>query len=174
MCNYSTGVHSGHDLDWDSVFGFPEVSEGDIYIAEKQQEIKDLLQEIEAEFPTVFRELCEAVENAEYYSDYPDNGNETRYFGYELKGTEIEPNGNLQFILNGDYNTIQVIKSPYVIPCYKCSPCYPMQGDVNTPGTDYLSYCLPPEFISEYSDDAKELIARMIKIEEEMDKNESE
>lgn len=51
-------------------------------------------------------------------------------------------------IYNTDHNTVQVVKSRFAIQCNRCSPCYPGQGDVDTPG-DLWAYCLPPELFRE-------------------------
>ena len=50
---------------------------------------------------------------------------------------------------NPDHNTIQIIWSRYAISCRFCSPCYPGQGDIDSPGMETLAYCLPPELMSE-------------------------
>lgn len=43
---------------------------------------------------------------------------------------------------------IQVIRSMYVINAAWCSPCYPNQGDIDTPDNDngVLCWCLPPNY----------------------------
>ena len=50
------------------------------------------------------------------------------------------PTGSFAAIV-GDIYT-QVIFSTKTIRCALCSPCYPGQGDIETPG-DFLTYCLP-------------------------------
>lgn len=55
---------------------------------------------------------------------------------------------------SGDYAAIvgeiytQVIWSHDIKKCALCSPCYPGQGDLDTPG-QYLTYDLPKEFYGE-------------------------
>ena len=50
-----------------------------------------------------------------------------------------------------DYSAIvgsmytQVVHSTHAQRCHKCSPCYPGQGDLDTPGDYYLAYTLPPD-----------------------------
>ena len=51
---------------------------------------------------------------------------------------------------NFDYQAIvgevytQILRSSWVQRCNLCSPCYPGQGDLDTPG-DYLAYTLPAD-----------------------------
>lgn len=66
-------------------------------------------------------------------------------------------------IVNFDRNTIQVIKSKWGIRCALCSPCYPGQGDGDTPG-DYLAYAVPPDVIGDYG--SQEVKKRIFKLEE--------
>ncbi len=56
--------------------------------------------------------------------------------------------GEYAAIYNPDYNTVQVIRSKFLIQCNFCSPCYPNQGDVDTPGNVW-AYCLPPDLMGE-------------------------
>ena len=60
-----------------------------------------------------------------------------------------DPSGEYSAIYDSNDNIIQVVYSRYVISCHKCSPCYPLQGDIDTPGNYYMAYCLPPELMSE-------------------------
>jgi hypothetical protein len=46
-------------------------------------------------------------------------------------------------IINNNENTIQVTRSSFYGKCFHCSPCYPNQGDLHTPG-DLTAYHLPP------------------------------
>ncbi len=39
---------------------------------------------------------------------------------------------------------IQIVKSPVIVKCAMCSPCYPNQGDLDSKG-DYLTYAPMPE-----------------------------
>ena len=48
-------------------------------------------------------------------------------------------------IFNTGLGTVQVVWSEHTKMCRKCSPCYPFQGDLDTPGDDYLAYNMPPE-----------------------------
>ena len=53
-----------------------------------------------------------------------------------------KPEGEYAAIVNEIYT--QVVFSKYTKRCALCSPCFPGQGDIDTPG-DFLSYDLPPE-----------------------------
>jgi hypothetical protein len=66
-------------------------------------------------------------------------------------------------IVRGDSNVIQVLKSKWGIRCALCSPCYPGQGDGDTPG-DYLAYSVPPDVVGDYGD--QELKKRIFLLEE--------
>ncbi len=61
---------------------------------------------------------------------------------------EYEPdeNGEYAALWRGESGYIQVVWSKYHKQCHKCSPCFPLQGDLDTPGDDYTAYTLPPEF----------------------------
>lgn len=52
-------------------------------------------------------------------------------------------------IVGGIYT--QVTRSKWVIRCELCSPCYPGQGDIDTPG-DFIAYCVPPDVIGDFGD----------------------
>lgn len=64
---------------------------------------------------------------------------------------EANQNGANGFaaIFNRDYNTIQVVWSKNTVQAHRCSPCYPGQGDLDTPGDDYLCYALPLDLMSD-------------------------
>lgn len=51
-------------------------------------------------------------------------------------------------------NILQVLWSKFAMMAHYCSPCYPGQGDLDTPGDAYLAYCLPPdEWDEKYKDE---------------------
>jgi hypothetical protein len=64
------------------------------------------------------------------------------------------PNQKIGFIpdTEAEYSAIvgeiytQVVRSKWGINCNLCSPCYPGQGDADTPG-NVLSYSLPPDVV---------------------------
>ena len=58
------------------------------------------------------------------------------------------PNGEYAMIYDGNINIYQVVYSKYAIKSYHCSPCYPGQGDIDTPG-ELLAYCLPPDIMDD-------------------------
>ena len=54
------------------------------------------------------------------------------------------PNETSEYSLIVGETYTQVVWSKQTKRCTLCSPCYPGQGDLDTPG-DFLSYDLPPE-----------------------------
>jgi hypothetical protein len=62
-------------------------------------------------------------------------------------------------------NILQVVYSKYAMMSRQCSLCYPGQADLDTPGDDYLGYCLPPEELDECY--LKRHGSRIIKLEED-------
>lgn len=64
---------------------------------------------------------------------------------------EPDENGTKGFSakFNRDVNTIQILWSKWAVYSRPCSPCYPMQGDVDSPGISMIAYCLPPEYVPE-------------------------
>lgn len=57
-------------------------------------------------------------------------------------------NGEYAMIYDSNENVYQVVHSKWAIRCYKCSPCYPGQGDIDTEGS-LLAYMLPPDMMRE-------------------------
>ena len=123
----TTGVHCGNDIEhWDDV----------------DQGIDLDWEEHTKECPTYKEEgSCEC---------YLEAG--TTLFGAWKKNDEgqyePDPEGEYSAIYNPDENTIQVVRSKYRIACNLCSPCYPNQGDVDSPG-DLLAFMLPPDMMRE-------------------------
>ena len=69
-------------------------------------------------------------------------------------------------IVNFDRNTIQVVHSKWGVRCKLCSPCYPGQGDGDTPG-EFLAYSVPPDVVGDYGD--QELKKRIFLIGKEVE-----
>ena len=42
----------------------------------------------------------------------------------------------------------QIVHSQWMAQCHKCSPCYPGQGDLDTPG-NLWAFCLPPSMFGD-------------------------
>jgi len=103
-------------------------------------------------------------ENEECDCDYESD----RFLiGFKLgKVGLFEPDEEAEYsaIVNFDRNTIQIIRSRWGIRCALCSPCYPGQGDGDTPG-EFLAYAPPPEIIGDYGN--QEVKKRIFLIEEE-------
>lgn len=74
---------------------------------------------------------------------YEENG-DTYVIGYYLDETDglydVDKNAIFSAIVGPTYT--QVTHSNVFAMCYKCSPCYPNQGDLETPG-DILTFALP-------------------------------
>jgi hypothetical protein len=62
---------------------------------------------------------------------------------------EPDTSGEYAAIYSPDFGTVQVVHSHVTVPCRKCSPCFPGQGDVDAPGSDYLAYILPLSLLNE-------------------------
>lgn len=81
------------------------------------------------------------------------NGETHLYGDWKLVNDKFEPDyyGQLGYsaIYNNNENIIQVVWSRWAIKCRRCSPCYPGQGDVDTPGDDYMAYTLPLDCMQE-------------------------
>jgi hypothetical protein len=93
----------------------------------------------------------------------------TSYIGFRMvEGTadnpkyEPDPEAEYSAIASlGSYgsNNLQVVASKWGIKCALCSPCYPGQGDADTPG-DFLCYSVPPSVAGSDS----ELHSRIFKL----------
>ena len=82
---------------------------------------------------------------------YCDNGSSIRLYGSWKSSKGIftpSRTGEFSAIFNPDSNTLQVLRSNYVIRCNHCSPCFPGQGDVDSDG-EIWAYCLPPDYMDE-------------------------
>lgn len=104
---------------------------------------------------------CSGNETGDHDHCYYSDGSETRLIGFTSTNTEENswywfPNQGIGFFPDPDaeYSAIvgevytQVVASKWRIKCALCSPCYPGQGDANTPG-DFLAYSLPPDVIGD-------------------------
>jgi len=61
---------------------------------------------------------------------------------FDEDGYEPDEEAEYSAIVSPTYT--QVVRSKYVSRCALCSPCFPGQGDLDTPG-EFLAYTLPPE-----------------------------
>jgi len=94
----------------------------------------------------------------EYQEEHPDeeidfwDGSSLYVYGFR-KGSDgkYEPDKNAGFsaIIRIESNVMQVIRSSHVCWCKQCSPCYPNQADIDTPGHDFLAYAPPPDCFEE-------------------------
>ncbi len=63
---------------------------------------------------------------------------------------DINPDAELSVIFNGNEQTVQVVKSPFVkTDCAWCSPCYSMQGQLDSNHGNVVCYTLDPEDLRE-------------------------
>lgn len=81
---------------------------------------------------------CLVGEGIKLYGDWLRSG-----FSYRP-----DPDGLFSAIVRPRRPTVQVVKSQFVISCSKASPCYPGQGDEDTPGP-LKAYCLPPDLMAD-------------------------
>ena len=79
------------------------------------------------------------------------------WFDHIGKGFKPEPKAEYSAIVGEIYT--QVVRSKWVIRCALCSPCYPGQGDPDTPG-EFLAYTLPPDVIGDADPEVRERIFR--------------
>lgn len=73
----------------------------------------------------------------------------TRIFGDWLLNEDgkYEPDKNGEFAAISNEATVQVVWSKTTARAALCSPCYPGQADMDTPG-DFLAYTLPDYLLS--------------------------
>ena len=110
---------------------------------------------IDPEYEALTEEEQEQLEEYEpsylLYGDWKKN-KEGLYEPYDGKY-------GFSLIDNRDLFTLQVVKSKWYLPCRKTSPCYPVQGDLDSPlpkdEADRLAYCLPPDW---FGDERKDLV----------------
>jgi hypothetical protein len=86
------------------------------------------------------------LEEYEYDRLCEDSGEDTLIIGFkynpETKLFEEDPEAEYSAVIR-EFTT-QVVQSKYVTYCNKCSPCYPFQGDLESPGS-ILTFTLPPD-----------------------------
>jgi hypothetical protein len=114
------------------------------------------------------KECEEYKENEECNCDIESDNHLVGY--YKDDGTGLfEPFKGAEYsaIVRGDSGVIQVVKSIWGVRCALCSPCYPGQGDGNTPG-EFLAYSVPPDVVGDYGD--QELKKRIFLIGKEVEK----
>jgi hypothetical protein len=83
---------------------------------------------------------------------------QVKLYGYWIQGPDglwnPDPQGEWAALTQGDDGIyLQVVWSHHKMLCVFCSPCYPDQGDLDTPsglvpalgGPTTWAYCLPPE-----------------------------
>jgi len=151
--------HWGYELDSDvpttGVFHATNLE----HIYEEAMEVPDSIDLSWEEHKLNCEEFQEKEEcDCEYESD--------RFLiGFKLtKMSLFEPNLEADFsaILNSESNTLQVVRSKWGIRCALCSPCYPGQGDGDTPG-EFLAFAPNPEVAG---DIVSELKGRIFLLEE--------
>lgn len=155
--NCVTGVHSGNDIQWmwdeEGIDLLWEEFEEEAQEAFKSKNWK-WFSELADKKITSKKQAQEIIDNL---GDYGNDTSEGRHlFGSWKKNEEgqYEPDksGEYSAIYNGDYNTVQVVRSKFAIRCAICSPCYPNQGDVDTPPGKYgdvYAFCLPQDIMNE-------------------------
>jgi len=110
-----------------------------------------------------FENHCASCPNDDHSDCWETDGSETLLIGFETCESKLEAwfeVGGTFYAVNEQavYSAIvgetytQVVKSRWAAECTRCSPCYPNQGDLDTPGTDYLAYCLPSSMFDEFDE----------------------
>jgi len=93
-----------------------------------------------------FEEHCKECTNEEHDECYFDDGDATYLIGYvkdeKTNLFDIDKSAEYSAIVCTTYT--QVTNSKYVSKTTLCSPCYPGQGDLDTPGK-FLAFTLPSE-----------------------------
>jgi hypothetical protein len=90
----------------------------------------------------------EEIEEEENEFDGWDSSNSTLLIGSWKKDEKglYEPDKEGEYAAIVNESTTQVVWSKFTKRCALCSPCYPGQGDLDTPG-EWLAYTLPPDLI---------------------------
>jgi hypothetical protein len=98
---------------------------------------------IDLDYEEYIRDIPEEIEEIDW-----DSSESTLLIGSwkkDEKGLyEPDKEGEYSAIVSEIYT--QVVWSKYTKRCNLCSPCYPGQGDLDTPG-EWLAYTLPPDLI---------------------------
>ena len=95
-----------------------------------------------------FEEHCKECKN-EYHDNCWMDDEPTYLIGFKKneKGEHVLDEKAEYSAIVGQQET-QVLRSGYVSRVTLCSPCFPGQGDLDTPG-EFLAYNLPPEMWGE-------------------------
>lgn len=100
-----------------------------------------------------YSEDCEACKEWESYCiDFLEcSGDHTLLIGSWIKNEDglYEPDTSNEYAAIVRECVTQVVYSKWARYCRMCSPCYPFQGDLDTPGSDYFAYDLPPDLYGE-------------------------
>lgn len=148
--NIVTGVTTGNTINWDAV-GYDYIDLA--YENAHKEAVKDALAKLEEEGYSEEDIQEEAEGMAEEEMEGFDSSGGTQLYGTWTKDAEgyyiPDTNGEFAFIYDSNDNYVQVVWSKTTKECRKCSPCFPMQGDLDSEGNDYTAYCLPDYAINE-------------------------
>ncbi len=134
----TTGVLGGNGVGWLWQEEFIDLNY-ETAMDERRAELE--AEEIEEE------EIDEILEK-----EFEDFQGETHLYGGWKKVDGLwEPDEEADYaaIYNNNDNVIQVVWSKFYMETHYCSPCYPAQGDLDTPGDYYNAYCLPADLMNE-------------------------
>lgn len=117
------GVANSSDIDWD-------------FLEERCLTCEAIIEEAD-------REATEAGEELECL-DIECDGSHTKILGdwREAADGKLEPDPEGEYAIVVGEIYAQVLFSKTTKRCALCSPCYPGQGDLDTPG-EFLTYALP-------------------------------
>jgi len=106
----------------------------------------------------------------EYLDKHPNEeinsweGSSLYLYGFRKgSGGKYEPDEKSEFsaIIRTESNVMQIVRSSHACWCRQCSPCYPNQGDLDTPGHDYLAYAPTPDCFDD-DEKGKQFVSRLI------------
>jgi len=115
-----------------------------------------LVEELHDALDPDYEQHCATCPNEYHDNCWESIGSETLLLGFVKSDSRedawFEADGVFYTIddTDAEYSAIvgeiytQIVRSRWVAECARCSPCYPNQGDLDTPGGDYLAYCFPP------------------------------
>ena len=149
----TTGVAQNNHVEWLSEEIYSNGSVNVSYEESLKQNLEEALALAQEGDPDLDVDLFSEEFTEAFNNSYEDQ-NDTYLIGTWKKDNQglYEPDET------GEYSAIcgeiytQVVWSRHTKRCALCSPCYPGQGDLDSPG-DFLCYDLPPDLYGESDPD---------------------
>ena len=167
MC--STGVLNNNGAEWlhEDSFDAIDLNWLEFTADSTPDEVEEMAEFWESQGPYLvgFKE-CEPRDPGAWYHVCGSNPNVDVWLG-------LDPEAEYSAIYHVNENTTQVVRSKWAQFCHGCSPCYPYQGDLDSPRDVYAkrdwrsfnngivgqgdgwAYTLPTEVWGEFIDDRK-------------------